>query len=276
MLIKDAAFTVFDFETTGLFPYSGDKICEIGAIRIDPGSRFRKRFHTMVNPEKPISYGAFLVNNITEDMVQDAPKIDEVLPGFMRFIGGSVLVAYNAGFDVGFLEYALGDKEKDVLNNYHIIDALRLARKLFPGLESYSLGNVAKALKVRPQKEHRALSDAGMTLEIFQKQLDILAAKGAHTLADIARARPEKTPPIKIVKDYRTELIRKAIREQEKLHIKYRSSWNNKVTERMISPQELQKGYDKSYVVAYCHLKNAKRNFRLDGIIDVKPEKASE
>ena len=183
MLIKEASFTIFDFETTGLYPYSGDKICEIGAIRTVPGSKPNRRFHSLINPGRSISYGAFLVNNITEEMVQDAPKIDEVLPHFMDFIEGSVLVAYNAGFDIGFLECALGEEEKDILKNYHIVDALKLARRLFPGLVSYSLGNVARSLGIRPLREHRAIADASMTLQIFQKELAVITQKGAKTLA---------------------------------------------------------------------------------------------
>jgi len=270
MLLKETAFTIFDFETTGLYPYSGDRICEIGAIRTEPQSK-EKRFHSMVNPERPISRGAFMVNGITADMLKGAPKIREVLPSFMKFISESVLVAYNAGFDVGFLECALG-KNKDVLNDYHIIDALTLARKLFPGLTRYNLANVAQSLGVRPHTEHRAIHDAYMTLKVFQKELKLLIDDGARTVEDIAHLRPKRMAPLKKIKDYKIEVIRKAIHEQKKLNITYLSSWKNQLTNRTITPKEIQQGYDKSYVVAYCHLRNEDRNFRLDGIVKIKPE----
>ncbi|MFH1996678.1 MAG: exonuclease domain-containing protein [Candidatus Omnitrophota bacterium] len=275
MLIKEATFTVFDFETTGLFPYAGDRICEIGAIRVDLKAKTRREFHAMVDPGRPISYGAFLVNRITEDMVQGAPKISEALPVFMEFIKDSVLVAYNAGFDIGFLEYALGEDEKNALKDYQVIDALKLARKLFPGLPSYGLGNVARSLRIRPQKEHRAISDAAMTLEIFQREANLLIKQGARRIDDIIKAQPRKKKLVRKVEDFKTKMIEKAIREQEKLDITYRSSWNNKVTKRTITPQQLQEGYDKLYVVAYCHTKKGRRNFRMDGILEAEPEKDS-
>jgi len=275
MLLEKATFTVFDFETTGLYPYRGDKICEIGAARVEPAKKEQKKFHSMVNPERPISRGAFLVNGITEDMLIGAPRIQEILPAFMRFIEGSILVAYNAGFDIGFLECSLGS-DKDALNDYCVIDALKLARRLFTGIDSYNLASVARALGMRPLREHRAISDVSMTLEIFQKELDILSAHGARTIKDVEKTWPKRVALVKRVKDYKTKLIEEAIRDEKRLNITYISSWRNEITNRTITPKEIQNGYDRSYVIAYCHLRNAERNFRLDGIIDIKPEKSNQ
>jgi len=270
MPLKNTTFTIFDFETTGLYPYSGDKICEIGAIRMEPGGGKQIRFHSMVDPERAVSDGAFAVNGITENMLKGAPTIDQILPDFIKFIEKSVLVAYNAGFDLGFLEYALGE-DKSILNDYAVVDALVLARRLFPGIGRYNLANVARSLGIRSSsREHRAMSDANMTLRIFQKELDILLSYGARSVEDIARVRGPA--PVKTVKDYRHRLIEKAIREQKKLNITYRSIWSNRITKRTITPKEIQRGYDKSYVIAHCHTKGAERNFRLDGILEAEPE----
>lgn len=269
MLLKNAEFTVFDFETTGLYPYSGDKICEIGAIRTSLG-KSEKIFHSMVDPQCPISPGAFSVNKITEEMIKDAPKVSEILASFMKFIEGSVLVAYNAGFDVGFLENALGEKS-DVLTNYCVVDALKLARKLFPGMPRYSLANLSRSLGIYSGGEHRAISDARMTLNIFLKELDILIAEGITTVDGLASVHVKKAAAISKVTDYKIDLIKKAIREQKKLNIAYLSGWENTLTRRAITPKEIKQGYDKSYVVAYCHLKKARRNFRLDSIIEASP-----
>lgn len=271
MLLKDTSFTIFDFETTGLYPYSGDRICEIGAIRIEPNSRTKKKFHSMVDPERPISKGAFFVNRITPYMLNGAPKIHEILPRFMKFISNSVLVAYNAGFDVGFLECALGEK-KGELDKYHVIDALSLARKLFSGLGRYNLAHVALSLGVRVSREHRAIFDADMTLSIFQEELRVLIDEGVESVEDIAILKPASDTSARKVKDFKLELIRRAIREEKKLNITYLSAWGNQTTTRVITPKEIQKGYDKSYLVAFCHLRNEERNFRLDGIVKIKSE----
>jgi len=271
MLLKEATFTVFDFETTGLSPYSGDRICEIGAIKIGPGTR-KKKFHSMVDPEMPLSRGAFYVNRITPAMLKGAPTIDKVLPDFMRFIKGTILVAYNAGFDIGFLECAIGS-EQHILDDYHVIDALRLARMLFPGLRRYNLGAVAASLGIVYRTEHRAMVDVNMTLKIFQKELKLLSDNGAETVQDIAVYGLKKKRPDETVKDYRIDMIRKAIAEEKRLHITYKSYWKNEKTKRVISPKEIRQGYGTSYVVGYCHLRKGERNFRLDGIIDVEPDR---
>jgi len=272
MRLDKASFTIFDVETTGLYPYSGDRICEIGAMRVGFRNRRLKKFHSLIDPERPISYGAYSVNGITEDMVRGQPTIDDILPSFLNFINGSVLVAYNAGFDLGFIEFALG-RDKDILKDYYIIDALQLARRLFPDLARYSLGAVTQSLGIRPEGEHRALSDAFMTWKVFEKELKLLVCDGVKDVEDIAYITTRKRSPIKKVKDYKTRLIEEAIREQKKLNIVYRSVWNNQITERTITPKEIQKGYDRSYVIAYCHLKNGERNFRLDCILEARPHK---
>jgi len=269
MKLSAASFTVFDFETTGLYPYSGDRICEIGAVRMDAGGRKLKKFQSLVNPKRPISPGAFSVNGITAAMVRGKPGIETLLPEFLRFIDGSVLVAYNAGFDLGFLEHALGE-ERALLDTYYIIDALGLARKLFPKIGRYSLGSVAKFLGLDTGNEHRALADALTTWGVFKAELEILKANDIVHVEEIARIAISPRPAAAAVKDYKLALIESAIREQKKLNITYRSSWNNTITKRTITPRKIQPGFDRSYIIAVCHLRNEERNFRLDGIIDAE------
>ena len=270
MRIEKAIFTVFDFETTGLYPYSGDKICEIGALRGKPGRKNPGRFHALVDPGRPISRGAFAVNGITPAMVRGKPAIDKALPAFLKFIEGSILVAYNAGFDLGFLECALGAK-KDLIGDYYIIDALNLARRLFPDAGRFNLGALSQSLGFKTASEHRAIADAMMTWKIFERELGILNGEGVKTVEEIAGIRLRKRPsPLKAVKDYKLKLIEDAIRDEKRLNITYRSVWNNAVTNRTITPIEIRNGYDRSYLIAHCHLKNGERNFRLDGIIEAK------
>ena len=268
MKIDKCEFTIFDVETTGLFPYSGDKICEIAAIRVDSSCKKCKKFSTLVDPGRPISYGAFSVNGITDTMIAGKPAIDKVLPGFLKFAEGSVLVAYNAGFDLGFLESAMGE-DKTILKDYFVIDALALARRFFPETGRYSLGILSRHLGIKSSVEHRALADACMTWKVFEKELAIIVSQGIRNVEDIAYSKTKGTS-VKRVKDYRIKLIEDAIREEKKLNITYCSSWNNEVTKRVITPRQIQDGYDRSYVVAFCHMRNRERNFRIDCIMDAK------
>lgn len=218
MKLEEAVFTIFDFETTGLYPYTGDRICEIGALRFGVNSAKPRRFHSLVDPERRISYGAFRINGITDAMVRGKPVIAEVLPEFLKFISGSVLVAYNAGFDVGFLEASLGGRA-EILEDYYIIDALKLARRLFPGIGRYGLGSVAGSLSIKVVSEHRAIADAIMTWKVFKRELSILSREGVKTVEDIDRFRMRSSPSVSMVKDYKTHLVEEAIDQEKRLNI---------------------------------------------------------
>ncbi|HPM43139.1 MAG TPA: exonuclease domain-containing protein [Candidatus Omnitrophota bacterium] len=268
MRFDEAEFSIFDFETTGLYPYAGDKICEIGAIRVDYGGHVKEKFHTMVDPRRPISYGAYRVNGITDIMVRGQPTIEEVLPKFVSFIKDSVLVAYNAGFDLGFLEYAMADKA-DSLKSYHVIDALKLARRVFPGLERYNLGSVSHSLGICMTTEHRAMSDVFATWKVFSREVELLKASGVHDVEDVAMVRADSLNYRRTAESAKVQMIEDAIRLKKRLAVTYFSMWANSFTKRMITPHSIQRTGDTSYILAHCHLRDELRNFRLDCVIDV-------
>lgn len=260
-----------DVETTGLFPYSGDKICEIAALRIGiDGST--SRFESLVDPEKDISPGAFAVNNITPEMLKGQPKIDEVMPDLTDFIKDSVLVAYNASFDLGFLECALGPN-REALKGFYVVDALRLARRLFPGLQRYSLTSVANHFHIYPDAEHRAMADVLTTWQVFELELEALRMQGVDTVDAIAHPillnrEVGGFPEARTV----TTLIRTSIVSRCPICIKYRSAWDEKISQRTITPISMHDGYESPYVVAYCHLRRARRTFHLSGILEAVPD----
>jgi len=266
MLLEETAYTIFDVETTGLYPYSGDKICEIGAVRMERTGE-RTTFQALLDPQKEISKEAFKVNGITGEMVAGKPTIDEVLPDFLDFIKGSVLVAYNAGFDLGFLASALGYKE-NLLNDFQVIDALKLARKLFPGRVRYNLDYLAETLGINTDDKHRALADAVMTAEIFRRELDLLKGKGTVTVEEIAETIKKRPDVAETYNRKIVDILEGAISGNGRVNITYKSIWNDKMTNRDISPLKINKGYDNLYVTAYCYLRKEERNFRLDCITE--------
>jgi DNA polymerase III epsilon subunit family exonuclease len=203
-------------------------------------------------------------------MVKGKPFISEVMPAFLDFTRDSVLVAYNSGFDLGFLESALGDNS-ELIQGFKVIDALKLARNLFPEVGRYNLGFLAERLGISINGQHRALADAMITAKVFKKEIDILLGKGINLVDEIAEG-----PMIrKIFKagtgDALFETIMSAINNQNMLNITYRSSWDNTMSERTITPREIKNGFDRRYVIAYCHLKKEVRNFRMDCILSAKP-----
>jgi len=273
MRLDEAVYTVFDVETTGLFPYAGDRICEIGAVRMEPGSP-KKIFHSLVDPGRPVSPRAFEVNGITKRMLDGKPTIEKILPEFLDFVEGSVLVAYNAGFDMGFVESALA-REGERLGDFTVIDALKLARNLFPGIGRYSLSFVADSLGFPVDGQHRALGDAMLTVKVFEKELELLKNQGIEDLKDVSENMRTRKKPLTEDSVPVLAVIEDAIGEEGVLDITYRSYWNNKTTNRTITPREIRKGYDRSYVVAFCHMRKEMRNFRLECITEAVKKEGS-
>lgn len=178
----DDTYVVFDIETTGLSKEK-EMITEIGAVKVADG-KIIDRFSTFVNPQRPISAEITKLTGITDDMVKDAPTIENVLPEFLKFCEDTVLVAHNASFDTGFIRIAA---ERAGLGELHhtIVDTLELARALLPELSKHKLDIVCEHLGVTLNGHHRAVNDAEATAEVFIKFLDMLAEKKVFTLDEI-------------------------------------------------------------------------------------------
>lgn len=178
----DDTYVVFDIETTGLSKEK-EMITEIGAVKVADG-KIIDRFSTFVNPQRPISAEITKLTGITDDMVKDAPTIENVLPEFLKFCEDTVLVAHNASFDTGFIRIAV---ERAGLGELHhtIVDTLELARALLPELNKHKLDIVCEHLGVTLNGHHRAVNDAEATAEVFIKFLDMLAEKKIFTLDEI-------------------------------------------------------------------------------------------
>lgn len=163
-------YIIYDFETTGVDPHYCE-IIEIGAIKI-ADNEIIDRFQSLVKPKYPIPEDATAVNHITNEMVGDAPTIEQIFPLFLDFIADSRLVGYNiAKFDHIILRrYAVALCGK-TLDNY-ITDVYSLSRKSLD-LKKYTLSDVAKYFKIKPSNAHRSMGDCETTFECFKKLQDI-------------------------------------------------------------------------------------------------------
>lgn len=158
-------YTVLDIETTGLDP-SFDEIIEVSAIRVRSGV-ISDAFTSLVKPSEPISDFIIELTGITNEMLDTAPPISDVLPLFVRFIGNDVIVGHNVNFDINFL-YDQADALglAPFCNNF--VDTMRLARKLFPELPNHKLGTLAKHFKIQQSDAHRAAADCEVTNSIYR------------------------------------------------------------------------------------------------------------
>ncbi len=157
-------FIVLDIETTGLSPYA-DEICEICAIKIK-NFVVQEIFHTLVKPKNKIPEEVIKIHGITDELVKDAPNIEEVLPKLLEFIKNDTLVIHNVNFDLSFINYYLKKLSLPQIPTSQAIDTLEMAKTYFP-LSSHQLSALCNDLFLRTKPTHRAINDALATLELF-------------------------------------------------------------------------------------------------------------
>ena len=195
-LALDAAdFVVLDVETTGSGPQAG-RVMEIGAYRVSRG-RIVADFQTLVNPLEPIPDFVSGLTGITEKMVADSPRFEEIACEMLGFIGESVLVAHNSDFDVRFLngEIARLYPRRKMFNAS--LCTLRLSRRLLPGLLNYRLHTVAEHCRVPIRNRHRAAGDAEATAHLLIHLLELMRDGGVYDLGSARRyeQRTERRKP---------------------------------------------------------------------------------
>lgn len=170
--LTEQTFVVFDLETTGL-DFMNNGITEIGAVKL-VGGKLTEQFTSLIKPDYRITEENFNITGISEEMVKDAPKVSTVLPDFMKFIEGAVLVAHNADFDMKFLKRFAGAEDYEIKNQ--VIDSVEVARGTLPQLRRHDLHTLAEHFGV-VFHHHRALSDAYATAEIFIELMKIKHGK---------------------------------------------------------------------------------------------------
>ncbi len=185
LTIDEAVFTVIDLETTGFNP-ENNSIIEIAAIKYQ-GNIIIDKYWQLVKPD----YGLLpnhitTLTGITNAMVIDQPKIDEVLPVFLKFIKNTVIVGHNVSFDLSFLNYNLKKIFGTTIKNPSICTD-SLARRIMPDIDSKSLANLAYHFNIPFPKQHRAMSDAEVTLKVFLKMLDFLQDYNVNRVIDIIK-----------------------------------------------------------------------------------------
>ncbi|HNJ28915.1 MAG TPA: exonuclease domain-containing protein, partial [Ferruginibacter sp.] len=169
-------YAIVDIETTGGYA-SAHGITEI-AVFIHDGARVVKRFETLINPQQDIPRYITALTGISNEMVEDAPLFDEIADKLFELLEGTVFVAHNVNFDYSFIRHHLKQSGYDLTSKK--LCTVRLGRRVFPGLPSYSLGNLCRSLKIDIEHRHRAGGDAKATVKLFEFML----AQGAQAHID--------------------------------------------------------------------------------------------
>ena len=201
----DERYVVFDLETTG-FSAVKNRIIEIGAVKVEQGE-ITERFSTFVNPDVPIPYEIEKVTNINDSMVIDAPYIETVLPEFMKFCEGCVMVAHNAGFDMSFIKENC--KRQGIPAEHTYLDTVALARVLITDTSKYTLDSLCKKLNIVLEGHHRAVNDAEATAQIFLKFIGMCRDRQVHTLHEINALGADNVEAVRKLHPYHVIVLAK-------------------------------------------------------------------
>ena len=176
-------YIVFDTETTGLDPFDGDKIIEIGAVELFDKKRSGKVYHQLINPGRRLSQEVKNITHFTDDMLNNQPFFKDIAEGFLSFINNkpdgciqTYLVAHNASFDLKFLNYELKNIGLAGLSSFSVIDTLELARRAFPGQKAtldMLCVRFGISLEERQSQGHNAVLDCQILVDVFLKLLEI-------------------------------------------------------------------------------------------------------
>ncbi|HKS15881.1 MAG TPA: 3'-5' exonuclease [Planctomycetota bacterium] len=176
MELESAMFAVLDVETTGLSHEQGHRVCEVGAIKLRAGKEI-DRYHTLVHPGMPMPEEARKIHKISDDMIKEAPPFATIARPLREFLAGTVMIAQNARFDLGFIN-------SEFIRSGHgrlaipVVDTVTLARRVRPGLSGYSLDRLAHHFQIPVDSRHRALGDCEVTVRVFLECLKTLRQKG--------------------------------------------------------------------------------------------------
>jgi len=195
--LRDITFCVVDLETTGASVQGGAMITEIGAVKVR-GGEVLGEFQTLVNPHAQIPPFIAVLTGITNSMVAGSPSIDSALPAFLEFAQGSVLVAHNAPFDIGFLKHFSAQQGRP-WPSFEVLDTARLARRVITrdDAPNCKLSSLAVAFGSTTVPNHRALSDARATVDVLHGLIERLGGLGVHTLEELQTFSSRVSPAVR-------------------------------------------------------------------------------
>ena len=201
---------VLDTETTGFDPNTGDRLVELAALEIESFVPTGRSFHVYIDPCRDMPAEAQRVHGLSSSFLRGKPRFEhpEVVDGFLEFVGDAPLIAHNAAFDRGFINWELGKCSREHLPEHRWIDTLGLAKQRFPGMHN-SLDALCKRFRISlsEREKHGALIDAKLLAAVYlelkggrERRLELASATMTNAVVEFTRtdygARPRPLAPL--------------------------------------------------------------------------------
>lgn len=204
---------VLDTETTGLDPFQGHRLVEIGCVELVNRIPSGQTFHAYVNPERGMPAEALAIHGLSDEFLKDKPLFTDIADAFLAFIGDAPLVIHNAGFDIGFLNAELERLRRPIITRERMIDTLLLARRRHAGAANRLDDLCARyAIDNSHRTKHGALLDAELLAEVY---IELIGARQAQ-LVLAQSAAPAQIPGAPIVLRERPFPLAERLSEEER------------------------------------------------------------
>ena len=268
--LQDIPFTFIDVETTGASTDYGDRVTEIGIVRVEGGLRVAE-YQQLVDPQRRIGAGVVALTGITQAMVTGQPLFGDIVPRVIELMCGAVVVGHNVRFDLSFINAEFQRCRRhmqDCLGAVHVAWILSAS----PAGASAGAGNglqhaLAPRLGIEPTGAHRALADAITTALVFERLLEPVGGWGLSLCdAIMHQGGPMGLMPASPRESLLPLELQEALDQRCAVAMEYVDATGNR-TERNISPQEIRRFKGDLVLIAHCHLRDERRNFKLDRIV---------
>ncbi|HYO08518.1 MAG TPA: exonuclease domain-containing protein, partial [Tepidisphaeraceae bacterium] len=269
--LRDVPLAFVDVETTGASTDFGDRVIEIGVVRVEGGQAVAE-YQQLVDPQRRIGAGVVALTGIAQEMVTGQPTFADILPRVVELMRGAVVVGHNVRFDLSFLggEFRRCRQpiQECLCDCRHVLDTVRIARRRF-GRGGNGLQALAPRLGVRPTTAHRALADAITTAHVFERLMEPVGGWDLCLCDAIAQqGGPMGLLPASPRESLLPLELTEALEQRGSVRMEYVDAGDHR-TQREIRPLEVRRYKGELVLIAHCLLRNDRRNFKLDRIVQL-------
>jgi DNA polymerase III epsilon subunit family exonuclease len=268
--LRDIPLAFVDVETTGASAEWGDRVIEIGIVRMEAGRRVAE-YQQLLDPSRRIGPGIVALTGICQQMVDGQPKFADQLPRVVELLSGAIVLGHNVRFDLSFLSAEFrrcGKEMTDQLGAVPVLDTVRIARRRF-GRGGNGLQILSRRLGIEPVSAHRALADAQTTALVFDRLMEPVGGLGMSLVDAIM----QQGGPMHLHPDNPREKplpleLQEALEQKSAVMMEYVDAGDRR-THRVIEPLEIRRFKGEPTLIAHCHLRQDRRTFKLDRIVQL-------